>query len=86
MAKQAHNFAQLMKQVWEGNRYGNENAVEVALRQKAKKLRAVAWDGFINVPGDMLASLWQWPDGSDYMVLDDGSAIQAARNTGRPMK
>lgn len=83
MAKQAHNFAHAMALIWNGKRRGEENATVVALRQSAVKLRPVDWDGFINEPGDMPASLWQWSDGSDYLVLDDGSGIMPTRRRGQ---
>lgn len=88
MASDSANFAQRMKATWEDGRgpAERENATIRAQTSGATRIWAVAIEDYRNQPGDIEASLWQWPDGSHYIVFDDGSGIKAPRPRGKPRR
>ena len=82
MSLQAHAFAFVMKQKWSGKIGGEENARSFAERF-AKRLEDVTVpDVWIDKPGDVKFGLYQWPDGSRYLVSDNGDIIHKAQYSG----
>lgn len=81
MANKAHNFAFTTAQAWE-RPHAEHNAVRRAQQQGATRVRAFNVDHYREEPGDNPGSLWQWPDGSEYVIGDNGSYIQAPRHRG----
>jgi hypothetical protein len=83
MPKMAHNFAADMKLTWGSNGtrrvtfQAEENAIKVAARRGAKPSTPVSDD---YEPG----KIWIFPDGSDYIIGDNGGWIAPVRNQGRP--
>lgn len=65
----------------DGRRYGytapEENAMVRAKRLGGVVVRPYKIEGYIDEPGDIPASLIRFPDGSEYVVFDDGSGCQA---------
>jgi hypothetical protein len=86
MANKADNFAYRMLKIWEGKhpKTATENAVEVADMQGATRLApVVSKDHWINEPGDEPGWLYEWPDGSRYIVGQNGHWIHSCRGAGR---
>jgi hypothetical protein len=81
MANRAANFAYRMTQIWEKR---SEDAVAVAERQGATIMYPVnSNDHWINEPGDEPGYLMVWPDGSMYIVGQNGNWITSPRRPGR---
>jgi hypothetical protein len=81
MANQADNFAYNMKKIWETR---SVNALERAEQQGASPMFPVSVpEHWINKPGDQPGYLMVWPDGSNYIVGQDGSWIRAPKGPGR---
>jgi hypothetical protein len=81
MANNADNFAYMRKTFWEKR---SVNAVEYAKRRGAEIVQAVnVPDHWINEPGDEPGYLMEWPDGSRYIVGQNGHWVAAQYGAGQ---
>lgn len=83
MPVDAHNFAYSTKVAWE-RPAAEHNAIKRAERLGAVRVGPASTpDVWQFVPGDMPSSLWRFRDGSDYIIGDNGSWMQACRPRGQ---
>ncbi len=83
MAKSAENFAYRTKLAWETRR-GEHDANVRAIRLGGVAIGpAVTPNHWYRTFGDAPATLYRFPDGSVYIVGNDGHWITAARNPTR---
>ena len=83
MSKDAANFAYQTKLAWDNP--GAEHDANVrAARLGGKAIGpAITPDHWYKKIGDAPATLYQFPDGSDYIVGNDGNWITPTRGRGR---
>lgn len=79
MPNQAHNFAYLTKQAWDVRDRAEQNACIRAQTAGAERLGPFIHDGYVEVEGDLPASLWCFPDGSTFVIGDNGNWIRSVR-------
>lgn len=77
----SHQFHTRIKQHWERSQM--VDARKLATSMGAVPVRPFRSHSFENVPGDMPATLWRWPDGSEFVIMDSGNSCHAARTKGR---
>lgn len=74
---QAQDFATSQVEIWDGGAVGAENAVQGAIAQCATRTGPASHDGYRATPGDIPASRWTFPDGSELVIFDDGTGLAA---------
>ena len=82
MVQQAHNFAWATKRQWEDGG-GEANAIVRAERYGAKPIARVYCEEYWEAdPHDSPARLYEFPDGSQYLVGETGHWIAPAHKKG----